>query len=117
MIGKILMGIMSLIIGLVNVLLAPIDALIAAALPTLNDALTAVNSMLDYAGTYLVYLKDLTLLSPTAISLIVFVSSLNYFIIIGFISIIQPNVNFIHYLTPLIFKSSNSALSRKTNFS
>lgn len=71
MIGKILMGIMSLIISLVNVLLAPIDALIASALPDLSAGLTAVNSMLDYAATYFTYLVDMTLLGQTAINLII----------------------------------------------
>lgn len=71
MIGKILMGIMSLIIGLVNVLLAPIDALIASALPSLDNALSAVNQLLITAGDYLSYLVDLTLLSSTAISIII----------------------------------------------
>lgn len=70
MIGKILMGIMSLIIGLVNVLLAPIDALIANALPSLSSALISAQSYINYATFYLDYLVDMTLLSTNAISFI-----------------------------------------------
>lgn len=71
MIGKILMGIMSLIIGLVNVLLAPIDALIASALPDLSNALNFISNMFDIATRYITFIVNWSFISSTGISLII----------------------------------------------
>lgn len=70
MIGKILMGIMSLIISLVNVLLAPIDALIASALPNVSAGLTFISNMFDLAGTYVGFIVNWTFITNSGLTLI-----------------------------------------------
>lgn len=71
LINGLLNAVISLILALVNMILLPIDAVISAALPSLSSALGSVGGLFDYLITTIAYVLDFSLLSDTAISLIV----------------------------------------------
>lgn len=59
------------VITIVGLVLYPINALIVQYLPSLNTALTAINSFLGIISNTLAYSVSLSMLSQTALSLIV----------------------------------------------
>ena len=71
MIGKILLGIISMITTLIYGILSPIDALIQSNFPVLSDAINAVGTLLDFLSNSIVWAVNLSGLSASCISLII----------------------------------------------
>lgn len=70
-ISGILYFIFQLLITLIGLILTPINLLITNYLPSLNIALSAINTFLSMVSNTLAYSVSLSLLSSTALSLIV----------------------------------------------
>ena len=71
MIGKILLGIISLITTLIYGVLTPIDTIIQNSFPVLSDAINAVGTVFNFISTSIVWAVNLSGLSASCISLIV----------------------------------------------
>ena len=71
MIGKILLGIISLITSLIYGILTPIDTIIQNSFPVLSDAINSVGTVFNFISTSIVWAVNLSGLSASCISLIV----------------------------------------------